>query len=312
MLADCTSRFVSKTAETEVSYQERARNLLLMAKRENAAVDGVTGLIDWFGTQHNRWAPATIRQYRAALLHHLELLEIGSADKIKIAAPLRAGPIPKSTGPKQTSARKRKSLRIEEFTALGDFLQKSGHADDRLILGFVAFGAALFLRPVEYLDARIEGSMLIVRNAKATNGRANGAQRERDLTGMETRAITALEVFLTRLRATLEEAGDWTRLRDRLAARLARVCKKLKIPRVSFYTLRHVGMSTAKSWMTPLEVAAAAGHASVRTATSHYAKRRTGWVGLRLAGKPSPASIARVRGEAKFFTPKPTAFSPGR
>src|SRR5690606_24510420 len=99
--------------------------------------------------------------------------------------------------------------------------------------------------------------------------------------------------------------------RGRLAARLARVCKTLGIPRVSFYTLRHVGMATAKSWMTPLEVAAAAGHGSVRTAMSHYAKRRSGWVGLKLAGKPTAASIARVRGRPKLFRPQQPAMCQG-
>lgn len=311
MMTDCTNRIVSKTPGTKAAYQARANNLLVMAKREEAAVEGLADLIDWFGAQHNRWAPATIRQYRAALLYGLEMTVTDTIDTTMLAEHLRVGPAARETGPKQTSARKRKSLKREEFTALGDCLQESGHPDDILILGFVAFGAALFLRPIEYLDARIEGSMLVVRNAKATNGRANGSQRERDLTGMETKAIVSLGAFLKRLGEARREAGDWTRLRDRLAARLARVCKKLKIPRVSFYTLRHVGMSTAKSWMTPLEVAAAAGHGSVRTATSHYAKRRTGWVGLKLAGKPSPASIAQVRGEAKFFHRKPPAVSPG-
>ena len=101
--------------------------------------------------------------------------------------------------------------------------------------------------------------------------------------------------------------GSWKKLHDRLASRLARICKTLGIPRVSLYTLRHVGMATAKTWMAPVEVAAASGHASIRTATSHYAKCRTGWAGLRLVGKPSPRSIAQVRGTLKLFEPKTSA-----
>jgi integrase len=120
---------------------------------------------------------------------------------------------------------------------------------------------------------------------------------------MGKKAIAALVKFLERLRTAVQEAGAWKKLHNRLASRLARICKCLGIARVSLYTLRHVGMATAKSWMAPEEVAASAGHASVHTAMTHYAKRRTGWVGLRLAGRPSPASVARVRGAAQVFRP---------
>ncbi len=312
MTTDCTGRVVYRTAVTEASYQARAHRLMLMAQREDVAVESVADLTNWFSAQNDRWAPATIRQYRAALLYDIEITVADANDRVMLSQHLHLSPAARKTGPKRTSARKRKSLKIEEFLALGDYLRKSGQADDMLIVGFVAFGAALFLRPVEYLNARIEGKTLIVQNAKATNGRANGALRERDLTGMEIKAINSLRAFLAQLREALLETEDWTALRDRLAARLARVCKKLDIPRVSLYTLRHVGMSTAKLWMTPYEVAATAGHGSVRTATSHYAKRRTGWAGLKLAGRPSVESIDRVRGEAKFFSPKPPNLGPPR
>lgn len=310
-MIDCTGRSVTRTDETIAAYQARADKLLLMAKRETPAIDDLGGLIAWFAAQHDRWAPSTVRQYRAALVHALETRALDALDKDLLNGQVHAGPAPKTKGPKRSSARKRKSLKREEFIRLGEFLGHSGQPDDLLIHGFVVFGAALFLRPVEYLNALVEGTMLIVLNAKATNGRGNGAQRERNLAGMEPKAVAALKTFLVRLRNALRDTGNWTTLRDRLAARLARICTRLKIARVSFYTLRHTGMATAKSWMSPVEVAAAAGHAAVRTATSHYAKRRTGWVGLKLAGKPSSASIARVRGQPKLFRPRPSVIRPG-
>lgn len=310
MMIDCTGRTVTRTSGTVIAYRTRADQLLQMAKREGA-VHGLDNLVVWFAAQHDRWASATVRQYRAALLHELETTVVDAADKILLGERLRAGPVPKTKGPKRTSARKRKSLKIEEFMKLGAFLGTSARPDDQLIRGFIVFGAALFLRPVEYLGAGIEESTLIVPNSKATNDRANGVQRERDLSDMDAKTLGALKMFLQRLRQALEHAGSWTKLRDRLSARLARVCKRFKIARVSLYTLRHVGMATAKTWMTPVEVAAASGHAAVRTATSHYAKRRTGWVGLKLAGKPSPDSISRVRGQPKLFRPPALATQPG-
>ena len=310
MMIDCTGRTVTRTDETLAAYQARAGKLLLMARREDAAIDGLGGLAVWFTAQHDRWAPATVRQYRAALVYALETTTSGAVDRNVLDGQLRAGPTPKTKGPKRTSARKRKSLNREEFTRLEEFLKGSDQPDDMLVRGFIVFGAALFLRPVEYLEAGIEKTMLIVPNAKATNGRANGAQRERDLSEMEPKAVVALKAFLVRLRKALRDTGSWTKLRGRLAARLARVCKRLKIARVSFYTLRHVGMATAKSWMSPVEVAAAAGHAAIRTATSHYAKRRSGWVGLKLAGRPSAASVDRVHGQPKLFRPRLLVLGP--
>lgn len=304
MSVDCTGRIVNRTIETEADYAKRAMQLFQQAKREDASVNDLADVVGWFCRQHARWAPSTVRQYRAALLYDLTSGATDYNDRLTLSKALDAGPRAKGCGPKRTSSRKRKSLRIEEFTKLLEFFNHSIHADDKLILGFIALGAALFLRPVEYLQAKVTGTTLIVQNAKSTNGRANGTQRERDLSTMPPSTIANLKTFLSELRNALISTGDWRKLRDRLAARLARVCKKLAIKRVSLYTVRHVGIATAKTWMAPVEVAASAGHGSVRTATTHYAKRRTGWLGLKLAGKPSAKSIARVRGEFRTFKPQ--------
>jgi integrase len=173
-------------------------------------------------------------------------------------------------------------------------VRSSPSPDDRLLLCFLIFGPALFLRPSEYLAARVEGNVLVVRNGKATNGRANGEERSRDL-DMPASVIDELATFLALLAEAAQTAGSPERLFDRLSARLARVCKRCGVRRVSLYTLRHVGIATVKAWMTPAEVAAVAGHASTRTASAHYAKRRHGWGDVRLAGLPTAASIQAVR-----------------
>lgn len=302
--SDCTDRQVSRTEETEIGYGSRVDDLRLMAEREDGAGFDIVDFVGWFCAQDDRWAPATVRYYRAAIQHHLDAIPLESGLRASLDARVSEGPTPRDGGQRKTSARKRKSVSRDEVLKLEAVLGASGKPDDLLIRGYLIFGAALFLRPVEYLRARVEGTTLIVPNAKATNGRANGKVRDRDIADMGDRAIASLVMFLDRLRAAATSAGSWKTLLDRLASRLARVCKSLGIARVSLYTMRHVGMATAKSWMEPVEVAAAAGHGSVRTATSHYAKRRTGWVGLRLAGRPSPESVARVRGTAMIFRPR--------
>lgn len=304
---DCTDRRASRTQQTEMRYRYRVDDLRRMAEREDGAGFDIVDFVEWFCNQDDRWAASTVRHYRASIQHHLDGVPLDPCLRASLDARVGRGPTPTDGGPKRTSAKKRKSVSREEIFRLEAVLRNSGKPDDALIRDYLIFGAALFLRPVEYLYARVEGTTLIVRNAKATNGRSNGKERDRDIAEMGATAIASLVLFLDRVRAAVASAGSWKTLLDRLASRLARVCKTLGIARVSLYTMRHVGMATAKSWMLPVEVAAAAGHGSVQTATRYYAKRRTGWVGLRLAGKPSPESIARVRGAAKIFHPRPAA-----
>lgn len=304
MKRDCTGRIASRTRKTTADYRKRYRNLRLMAEREERAGGDIADVIGWFCSQNDRWSDSTVRQYKAAIRCELESAAMLTEVRAGLEARLGAGPKPMTSGPKRTSARKRKSLSVDELLKLDRHLKLSAGRDNWLLRCFLGFGVALFLRPVEFLSARVEGTTLIVENAKATNGRANGKHRKRDISAMGVHNIANLQLFLRRLRKAATAPGGWTKLHERLASRLARACEVVDIDRVSLYTLRHVGMASAKTWMEPHEVAAAAGHGSVRTATSHYAKRRTGWRGLRLAGRPLPESIANVRGIAKCFRPR--------
>lgn len=300
MARDCTGRVVTRTKQTEGDYARRFLALQQAAMRCGYGI-GIEQQIAWFGQQHGCWAESTVRQYRAAIRYMLDRDMPDGKEREMLVERLNKGPLPKTDGPKQTSARKRKSLKQGEFLMLMRHLEGSHRPDDQLIRGLLAYGVALFLRPVEYLGAYVVGNMLFVPNAKATNGRANGETRERSLDNMAPKAKASLVKFLGHFAESVEASESWKKFHNRLSSRLARICAGLRIRRVSFYTLRHVGMATAKTWMTAQEVAAAAGHASVHTATSHYAKRRSGWHGLKLAGKPSVASMERVRGEVKVF-----------
>ncbi len=312
MRTDCTGRSVTRTTGTEIDYRNRIEGLIRMAARETATVVGPGDLVHWFTSQHDRWAAATVRNYRAAILYGIETRVTDPSERAALEEQVHSGPRPKQKGPKRTSARKRKSLPRAEYLKLVHYLQGTDWPDDALIHGFLIGGPILFPRPVEYLDAHIEGTKIFHANAKATNGRANGEVRDRDISHLPPGTIAVLARFLDQLQRALAEAGTWKTLSDRLASRLARVCKILKVGRVCFYTLRHVGMATAKTWMEPREVAAAAGHASIRTATSHYAKRRSGWMGLKIAARPSVASIERVQGHVQIFRPKFQTPSPGQ
>lgn len=309
MPKDCTGRSASRTSATEAAYAKRFLALAKLATLEYGE-SRIENVVVWFTRQHKRWKESTVRQYRAVIRRHVEILVGKGTTHEQLIAQLYAGPAPACDGPKRTSAKKRRTLEQTEHQALLRHLAAGKHADDMLISGFVYFGPKIFLRPSEYRGAWMDGELLHVPNAKATNGRANGLVREGrpDLSDQERNALNG---FLERLNAAAFKAESWNKLIDRLSARLARICKSIGIRRVSFYTLRHVGMAIAKNNLSAREVAAAAGHASVRTATSHYARKQTGWKGVKATFRPLPRSVALVQGDFKNFQPGLRAPDPG-
>ena len=81
----------------------------------------------------------------------------------------------------------------------------------------------------------------------------------------------------------------------KLLDEIARACKRIRIKRLAPYSTRHVGMATAKIWMSPAEVAASSGHKTTATATKHYARRQTGWRNKRQRViHPMPEAVAQV------------------
>jgi hypothetical protein len=256
---DATGRQVTKTPDTVAAYRARYPQLVRAAgvDPQNHTYSDV---VDWFVSQNNVWAVATISQYRGAII---QAIEDGSSnltpeEVANLLARVASRPRPRVGGPKRTSARKRKSLPHPEYVRLMNRLLERRHPDDLLIAQFLSHNVRLFLRNVEWETATVQDGFLVVRNAKATNGRALGDQRRRDLSDYGAAGVRDLCRLLTTLRALAATGGGFKKLWGRLAARLNRVCKQVGIKRVAPYTTRHVGMANAKSWMSPEEVAASA------------------------------------------------------
>lgn len=298
MRQDSTGAHVSRTDQTKAMYRKRYLALARIASEELGHPATLADITTWLIAQDGRWADASFRQYRAATNQAIEDAlaagEISTTTMEALRHHVTSAPVPYE-GEERTSAKKRKTIRKAEFVALLGWLFEGRSRHDDLIATVLMHNAVVFLRPREYARAWIEGTCLYVENAKATNGRANGRVRDRDLAPYGNRAIASLRHLLVRLHQAAHEAGGWDKLWGALSARLARVCKNIRIERVSFYTSRHQGMANAKQWMTPEQVAAAAGHRSSRTAVTHYARRRSGW-GAKAprAGLPSARSMSYV------------------
>lgn len=141
---DCTSRAVTRTEATISCYRGRYHKLCLMAEREAGAGGDIDAVIAWFRRQDCRWAASTIRQYRAALRCALEFTRMHPSERDRLERLVEKEPMPRVSGPKRTSARKRKSLSPEEFSRLIQYLHRTRRPDDALIASFLGFGIALF------------------------------------------------------------------------------------------------------------------------------------------------------------------------
>jgi hypothetical protein len=291
---DGTGRRVSRSPATVAAYRSRYPQL---ARAANAAPHNHAAVVDWFIAQNDIWSISTISQYRGAIVQAIEddLWNSTAEDVEHLLMRLVSGPSPRVGGPKRTSTRKRKSIPRREFVRLIQYLAAGRKPNDVLIARILTHNVRLFLRKVEWETAIVQKEFLVIQNAKTTNGRGLGPQRRRDLSDYGLDGVTDLRNLLKTLSELAQTPDEFKKLWGRLASRLARVCNEVGIKRVAPYTTRHVGMANAKSWMSPAEVAASAGHKSTATATSHYAKRRTGWgAKAERVARPSPEDVERV------------------
>jgi integrase len=290
---------VTRSEQTEADYRKRFAALTDLAAREFGGKASLEKTVDWFLGQDDRWRRTTIAQYRAALKIGIQDMEAqgllsaeASADLLKR---IQNGPARKVHGTKLTSSRKRKSVSDAEIDLLAASLKAGAHQHDRLLRLYLAFSIMFFPRPSEWRDAHIDGEDLVVINGKVSNRRAHGPDRRIGLDCLAKREREVLQFFLASLQAEAKVVGTYARLQTLLAARLVRHCQKAGVRRVSLYTLRHLGMATAKRFLAPEEVAALAGHATDRTATEHYAKARYGRRAPAVLPRANEADIARVR-----------------
>ncbi len=301
----------TKTPKTLEHYKQVATRLLENRSGDLRADEGVD---EWIRREGQRWSKPTFRLYRAALVAHFESMEhrdLELADRIRaVSQPLLLVKPPKRGAAKKMKGGARGMLE-ELVTSMARRAQDL--SDDRITHACAWMAATLYtgLRPIEWRDAvliRGRGSnptRLVVKNAKATNGRANGSHRTILLSLASKDQVLAIEVNLDlRDRWMQVEARDGEPLEDRfnrlhkaisyLIAREARVLwpRRDRVP--CLYTARHQFAADAKSALPLPEVAALMGHASDMTATNHYARRVSGSKDRSIA-RPLESEVATVR-----------------
>lgn len=170
------------------------------------------------------------------------------------------------------------------------------------------------LRPSEWANAKLEGRLLTVPNAKHSELRGNGEERELEL--LDT--ITVEERTAIENTMKLIGAKGYKTVRPNVSvvfkAALGEAIRQLGesrwFLRLRLYDFRHQFSADAKhEWgIGTGMVAAAMGHSVEDTAVEHYGRRKHGKGGLKV--RPSEESIAKVRRLYPVQGPTPPSLTP--
>lgn len=183
----------------------------------------------------------------------------------------------------RTASRKRRSVPADEvrrlLAALAERVWANPAERAPAMLALAVFvHSRIGHRPIEGGDARLEGTWLVLRNAKANADRAGAPERRLDLGAMSPLVRRAICAYLRLRDEMVGRYGDYDGWYRAAAEQLGRLCEGLGIARVAFTSLRHVALATWKrAGLAPWVIAALAGHASDRSAPRYYAEAGSGW-----------------------------------
>ncbi len=217
--------------------------------------------------------------------------------------------------PARTSRLKCKEATREEVQLISADLLRRMNLDeadtiDGALRLFVELAPRFGLRPCEWERARLVGKMLVIPNAKHSNHRAPGALRQISLERMSEPLRLGVIGLIATVEALTEIYGSWEIARDILSERLARICKRLGLVRISLYSLRHAAIASWKrAKFSRVEIAAMAGHISIKTASRHYARSKHGWdpKNVCVVAERQTVSVVRQHSDSgtAFRLPKP-------
>ncbi|WP_162407784.1 site-specific integrase [Pseudoxanthomonas jiangsuensis] len=275
-------------------------------------VEMMDALVDGRGNM----SAATFRLRKAAVVHCLHLLISSSPDRYRgpgfheamerLGATSSAGCRKRGSN---TSSKKSRTISKGDLRKIeARLLRLASHSR---IAGATLAAITLLnifgMRPSELIGLRTaslpDGSIeLNIRCSKITNGRGLGEFRKVRAVGLtdnEKALILSWPVYLAST-AGQDEAKFLRNLKACLR-RAAETALGARPSYPSFYTFRHQAIADMKSvGRNPEQIAAAMGHGSSRTATTHYARKSTGRGSTRLS--PDPALVARVRATATTYS----------
>lgn len=244
--------------------------------------------------------PATSRRYRE---DYLILVTVLVRVARKAGEPLEIDPIMKRIEAALRSRRGRpvkprgSSLRIRNptdaeagaaFAHLKTIAQRDRSMSAAAAALYLLVEPRIGLRPIEYCGATIDGTILVIPNAKLSDGQ--DSSRRIDLSAYTDTVLAAIRALISLMPAP-GNPNNFTLWRNAIASSLARASLTAGQRRLSLYSFRHIAVATwEKNGFSAAEIAHLAGHLSTRTARTHYARAGSGWH-LEALPKPVTAPI---------------------
>ena len=297
----------NRTKATEDKYRQRfimlvkqCRKSLMIPSYENISSKEFVG---WLVANRNLYAYATWRQYKSSALFVLQELNEPYIQEVIDFLKNSAQTIDAKERQlvKRSSAKKQERVSVSDFSSLVSAIDSKVIKSDYLLAlkSWMSAGILTGLRPTEWATSQfVDGSdpVLIVNNAKNTNGRAHGDQRIIHLKNLSQKERDHIKYQVANAN-NWHGKGEYKRYYDNCASLLTRLGKFLwprRKERPSLYSFRHQFCADAKATgLTLEEIAALMGHAVDDTATVHYAKRMVGKNLCRV--KPDPKDVLRIR-----------------
>lgn len=312
----------NRLQKTEKNYAIKARNLCSQAARLNgyrfANTVPLTTVVEYVIGRKPTYSRNTWKQYKNALRYHAgQIIEIQHEKVVAEEAQAAIRMLDRETSEgcmksgTRTSALKQKTFKKADFDKVIAYLQEhvGKHRYARTLALWLKASRLTGLRPGEWENVNLiqidSTPALLVQNAKATNGRANGVERTLLLDRITDEELGLIEDMIEML-VGYETEIPFSKLQKLLGDymnRVARNCfgKRQKYP--TLYSSRHQFSADAKhSGLSKAEVAALLGQASDETAGIHYARKSSGESAIQIA--PLTSEVRTVRIRSKTFAPR--------
>lgn len=178
----------------------------------------------------------------------------------------------------RTSSHKKKSFSIKEINQLEEHISQLKYKWAKPTLYWLKSSILTGLRPIEWksVNIDIEKKILIVKNAKNTNGRTFGEHRHLNLNHLSNDEIN---IIIKHIQFTQEmiNKDNWIKYYSACSNFIKYISRKLwpnRERQPTLYSARHQFSANMKaSGCTKNEIAALMGHGSNETATEHYGKK---------------------------------------
>jgi hypothetical protein len=312
----------NRLLKTDEQYAIRAKQLCSQAARaygyESPHSVPLTTVVEYVIRRKPTYARNTWKQYKNALRYHAQTVIDLQNEKVaaeEAQAAIRMLDRETSEGcmkaGTRTSARKQKTFKKADFDKVIAYLQKhvGKHRYARTLATWLKASRLTGLRPSEWEHADLtqiySTPALVIRNAKATNGRANGEERTLLLDLLMKEQLETVQDMIEMLEGYSTEIpfAQLQKLLGDYMNRATRKCfgKRKKYP--TLYSNRHQFSADAKmSGHSKAEVAALLGQASDETAGIHYARKASGESPIKVSPLPSEVKTVRIR--SRTFQPR--------